>query len=404
MKILYLVPYAPNQIRVRPYNLIRSLAARGNAVTVFTLVENELDRQSVRALSAEGITVRAFDLPRWRTVANTLRAAFTRNPLQSYYCWHSGLAEQALQTAAAGFDVIHVEHLRGARFADYLKQRQSRPVIWDSVDSISYLFQQTARQSKKRLARLIAAFEKPRTARYEGRMAAQFERTLVTSATDRQALIELLPASANPARIDVIPNGVDLDYFQPGPDVERDAATLVVSGKMSYHANVSMTLHLVQNILPLIWAKKPQVRLSVVGKDPPVEIRALAADPRIEVSGYVADIRPYLLKAVVAAAPLTYGAGIQNKVLEAMACGLPVVTTPLAARNLSARDGQDLLVAQEPAAFAQTVLDLLDHPERRAAVGQAGRRYVERCHNWDTIANQLEHIYRSAIADHAAVT
>jgi sugar transferase (PEP-CTERM/EpsH1 system associated) len=402
MKILCIIPYTPNLIRVRPYNIIRSLAARGNEVTLLTITNGALDEEAVRGLRADGITVKAFALPTWRSMINAARGLLTRDPVQSFYCWHSGMANEAYGMASqpGRYDVVHVEHLRGARYAEFLKQSPIRiPIVWDSVDSITYLFRQAAQQSMKRSSRMITRLELPRTARYEGRMAALFDAALVTSPVDRQALLDLIPADEDGAgeRIHVLPNGVDLQFFQPDPEVKREPETLVVSGKMSYHANVSMTLHMVNEILPQIWAQKPETRLEIVGKDPPAEIARLAEDPRIRVSGYVPDIRPYLHRAAVAVAPLTYGAGIQNKVLEAMACGAPVVTTPLAARNLSAVPSHELMVAAEPAEFARAVVSLLDNPTRREAMGAAGRRYVETCHDWQTIAGSLEQIYAEAV-------
>lgn len=403
MNILCIIPYAPNLIRVRPYNIIRSLAARGNSVTLLTIVSNDLDLASVQQLREQGILVHSFDLPAWKSMINAARAIFTRDPLQSYYCWHDGLAREAARLAAGAekYEAIHVEHLRGARFAQYLKRTGcTLPIIWDSVDSITYLFRQASQQSMKRSSRWITRFELPRTARYEGKMAALFDATLVTSPVDRQALIELLPGSqqtpVQTEKIRVIPNGVDLNFFQPDPTVQREPDTLVVSGKMSYHANVSMTLHLVNHILPQVWAEKPETKLVIVGKDPPVEITRLTSDPRITVSGYVPDIRPYLHRAAIAVAPLTYGAGIQNKVLEAMACGTPVITTSLAARNLAAVPGRDLLVAEQPGEFARAIVSLLDNRMQRQEMGAAGRIYVETSHDWNTIAGQLEEIYRSA--------
>src|SRR5204863_7853178 len=122
----------------------------------------------------------------------------------------------------------------------------------------------------------------------------------------------------------VLSNGVDLQYFRPieGP---RQADTLVLSGKMSYHANVTAVLYFVREVLPLIWAERPQTQLWIVGQNPPASLKSLMADSSILVSGYVPDIRPYLCRAAVAICPITYGAGIQNKILEAMSCATAVV-------------------------------------------------------------------------------
>lgn len=403
MKILFVIPYTPNKIRIRPYNLLRFLAARGNQVSLLTLWSNDMDRESIRQIEAEGIEVISFPLQTWRSLANCAYGALTGDPLQSFYCWQPKLAQTLVEMASgqghgASFDAVHVEHLRGVRFGQSLLKNRDRqkgpPVIWDSVDCISYLFEQAAQSSKKLSSRLITRFELPRTRAYEARMAQQFDRTLVTSRLDHEAFAKLLPTGAEP--VTVLPNGVDLDYFCPIPTGEREPETLVISGKMSYHANVSMVTHLMESVMPLIWSKKPSVKLWIVGKDPPPSIRALSDHPGVTVTGYIPDLRPYLQRAAVALAPLTYGAGIQNKVLEAMACGVPVVASPRAVAALSVQSGQEIIVESDPSAFAAQVVDLIDRPDRAGQIGSAGRHYVETNHDWLSIAGRLEEIYRQA--------
>ena len=401
MKILYLVPYTPNKIRVRPYNLIRSLAAHGNAVTLLTLWSEPADLENIRALEAEGIEVIAFQLKTVRSLMNSALAVLSTDPLQAHYCWHPGLAEKLIELvmggSTPGFDVVHIEHLRGARYGQHLRARQAgrnaTPIVWDSVDSITYLFQQAAEKSKKLKSRLMTRFELPRTRQYEPKMAGLFDCTLVTSHLDQEAYHQLITSAADREKVCILPNGVDLDYFAPLPAQEREPATLVISGKMSYHANISMTNYLVEHIMPHIWDRLPDVKLWIVGKDPPPEIQQLAEHRGVTVTGFVDDLRPYLQKATVALAPLTYGAGIQNKVLEAMACATPVVATPKAVAALTAREGEDLLVEQDPAVFADQVMSLINEPERARRVGEAGRKFVEDCHSWDRVAADLESIY-----------
>ncbi len=195
----------------------------------------------------------------------------------------------------------------------------------------------------------------------------------------------------------MIPNGVDTQFFAPDPTIRRMADTLVISGKMSYHANVTMCLNFVSQVMPLIWAKRPNVKLCLVGKDPTKELVALGKNPAIQVTGTVPDIRPYLQSATLALAPLTYGTGIQNKVLEAMACGTPVVSTPQAVSALSTVAGRDVAVAGSPAELASTVLRLLDDPEQRDRLGRNGRKFVEENHCWDEIIAYLEEVYHGTI-------
>jgi glycosyltransferase involved in cell wall biosynthesis len=198
----------------------------------------------------------------------------------------------------------------------------------------------------------------------------------------------------------VLPNGVDLDYFAPRPQATpRDPATIIFTGKMSYHANTAAALDLTTQVMPHVWQQRPDAKLALVGKDPPAKLLALAGDPRIAVTGTVADLRPYLAQATVAVSPIRYGVGIQNKVLEAMAMATPVVSTPQATTALQTQAGQDLLVADTAQDIAESILALLADGELRRRIGQAGRRYVETYHNWITIVEKLEGIYRQAMAE-----
>lgn len=401
MNILAVIPYVPNKIRVRPYNFIRHLAAHENKVTLVTLTSSSADLEDIENLRADGIEVFSFPLPRWQIIKNILTALPSRDPIQSYYCWSPQLARKLAELTSQSdphhrYDVVHIEHMRGARFGQYiLKQRQMRmPVVWDSVDSISYLFQQSMQLSKKLTSKWITKFELPRSRRYEGYLPGLFNRVLITSRVDCESFCELVPADFPKSKFEVLPNGVDLNYFTPGDELVREPNTLVVSGKMSYHANISMVSYLVDQIMPIIWSKIPEVKLLVVGKDPPQEIRSFASDPRIVVTGQVPDIRPYLQKAKVAVAPLTYGAGIQNKILEAMACATPVVVTPRVISALEVEPNRELLVGQTEEQFANSVISLLHDEDHRTQIGLAGRRYVEEFHDWNRITEKLEGIYR----------
>jgi polysaccharide biosynthesis protein PslH len=361
---------------------------------------NEKERQELEAFRLVCHQIRALPMSRRRSLWNCLRALPAAVPLQSVYSWQPALATgEALKEAAP--DVIHVEHLRGSRYGLALKSqipnpKSQVPIVWDSVDCISLLFRQSAARSQKQVSRWLTRFELGRTERYERWLLSQFDRTVVTSPVDRQALANLLPAGADDSFLQLLPQGTDVAYFTPGEEA-REQNELVISGKMSYHANVSMTLHLVRDIMPLVWEKRPDVRLTIVGADPSREILALQQQPMVTVTGRVDDVRPYLRRATAAVAPLTYGTGTQNKVLEAMACATPVIATPQAATSLAAQPGQEVLVEQDAAGFAGAILSLIVEPDRQRRVGWAGRRYVEAHHDWAAIAARLEGIYDRVI-------
>jgi glycosyltransferase involved in cell wall biosynthesis len=274
-------------------------------------------------------------------------------------------------------------------------------VVWDSVDCISYLFDQAVQYRHGLAARMLTHLELGRTRRHEAWLTGQFDHVLVTSLADKSALEQLAETYAGQAGIrapiSVLSNGVDLAYFRPH-EAARRAGQIVFSGKMSYHANVTAALYLVNEVMPLVWTEKPESQLVIAGSRPPQSITDLAAahQGRVIVTGYLEDLRVPLQESSAAAAPLLYGAGIQNKVLEAMACATPVVATPRAVAALTVTPGVDCLVADTPLAFAAALLRLLGDGALRARMGEDGRRYVELNHDWTQIVKELEFVYQTA--------
>ncbi|MGZ9165515.1 MAG: glycosyltransferase, partial [Anaerolineales bacterium] len=332
MRIAYIVPYVPNQIRTRPYNLITHLSELGHEVDVFTVGSNDADRQDAEFLRTKCKKVVYYHQPLWRSLANASRAVFSRRPLQAVYSWQPNLlrdfAEIYAQNRGFPYDVIHVEHLRGSQFGVDLKTRfPNQPVIWDSVDCISHLFKQASSESTDLFGKLITRFELGRTRRLEEFLLNCFDHVLVTSSVDRESLLGLNENGRKTAPVSVVANGVDQIFFYPNAQIQREAETLVFSGKMSYHANISMAKYLVADIMPRIWKTHPGTRLYIVGKDPTSDVKEFEKNPLIKVTGTVEDIRPFLWRATISVVPLLYGAGIQNKILEAMATRTPVVTT-----------------------------------------------------------------------------
>ena len=369
MKIAFIVPYVPNQVRTRSYNLITYLSRLGHEVDVFTVGSGKIDRADAEALKSRCRAVYYYVQPVWRSLLNSALAVPSSKPLQTVYSRQPELIHRLGDIFGRNqnppeYNVVHVEHLRGSEYGRYLKTRfPGLPVVWDSVDCISHLFQQAAGQSTSLFGKQVSRFELGRTEKTEADLLDIFDHVLVTSSIDRNALLDTVRNGKTPAPISILSNGVDQDYFHPNPNVAKEPETLVFSGKMSYHANISMVKYLVNEIMPLIWRRRPTVRLLVVGKDPSSDIKKMEENPLITVTGTVSDIRPYLWKTSVAVAPLVYGAGIQNKILEAMAVGMPVVTTSKALLSLGAVRERDILIGDTPQEFSASVLRLLDNLE-----------------------------------------
>lgn len=395
LNILFITPYIPSLIRVRPYNFIKFLAEQNHKITLLALIPPKEDTGSLTTLQQWCQQIHTVPLPQWRTLWNGIQAIPSSTPFQAAYSRSPHMATLIQQIVAVEkFDVAHIEHLRGAELGWNLN---GLPVVFDSVDSITLLFERVQQAGPTWRSRLLAQLDLTRTRRYEGDFLTRFQRVLVTSPHDKEALAQL-GNGANHQRLIVVPNGVDLDYFKP-LNLSREPATLVFSGKMSYHANVAAALDLATQVMPLVWQQLPQARLVIAGKDPSPALLALTADSRIAVTGTVPDLRPYLAQASAAISPMRYGVGIQNKVLEAMAMATPVISTPQAVSALQIQAGQEALVAETPEDMAQAVITLLTNQALGQKLGQAGRHYVETCHDWRVIAAQLETIYQAVISE-----
>ncbi|MBL8156059.1 MAG: glycosyltransferase, partial [Anaerolineae bacterium] len=221
--------------------------------------------------------------------------------------------------------------------------------------------------------------------RYESFMFTPYARTVVVSDRDRDELLSLNPSLP----VEVIPNGVDTYAFRPRPTARIPALLFV--GNYEYPPNVDAALHLAQDIFPIVRQRLPQTRLWLVGNAPPPELRALASES-IRVTGRVPDVRPYLARAGAFISPLRLGAGIKNKVLEALSMGCPVIATPLSLDGIAARDGHESLVAEGPA-LAEAALRLLQDADLSRQLSLNGRRLIESRYSWDHVAERYLALY-----------
>lgn len=405
MRILFVTPYPLSHIRVRSYGFVKELS-KHHEVCVLTLCSNQRERADVDALRQEGLKIVAVHDCKWHKLLRCLQGYGTAQPLQVTFDAAPKL-RSLLQTYLAShyFDLLHIEFIRALGMLPVLPDALSIPCVWDAVDCVSHLYEQGAMHRATLLMRWLGRNEAQRVRAYEGDMLYRFRHVLVTSERERVALLQIaaqtsadVPESRVCAQISVVPHGINQDYFQPFTGF-REPDTLVFSGKMSFHANIAGVMELVTRILPLIWQQRPAVRLIIAGSDPPLSVRRLAHDPRIVVTGYVSDLRSFVSRAWVVACPLPYAVGIQNKVLEAMALGTPVVASSYAAAGLQTTTGHNLLIADTPQSFADAVVLLLTQATLWQRLSQQGQEYIQRYHHWDTILMRLQTVYAEAIAD-----
>ena len=223
--------------------------------------------------------------------------------------------------------------------------------------------------------------------RFEKKLAAAAVTNVLCTPLEEQIFQREIPGLPTT----VLQNGVDLKYFQPAPE-RTEAGRLVFTGVMDYLPNIDACVHFVQDIR----AQHPEARFDIVGSKPTPEVQALADTPGVTVTGFVDDIRDWAQKAAVAVAPLRIARGIQNKVLEAMAMGLPVVGSTSATQGVQGQPGQHYWVTDDPAEHAAMVIALLDDADKAHALGQAGRQFVEDHYDWEVTLRPLDAILAKA--------
>jgi len=308
-------------------------------------------------------------------------------PLQSIGAASRSLANATHAAAQSGrYDLIHVEHVRALQ---YVPARPRIPVLFDAVDCVSHLFELAAVE-RRGAAGWLFRVEARRTARLEAIALAAADRVIVAS--EREA-VELRKRTCGTA-IGVVTNPVDLRRLTPGPAAR--SKTVVMSGKMSFHANALAARRLCSEIWPLVHAQHPDATLVIAGAAPSASLRRQVG-PNTVLTGYVADMARVLRSAAVSVAPMPYAVGVQNKILEALACATPVVATQAAAGDLRLRHGRELLIAEGSEALAARISFLLSNPDLARRIGNAGRRFVEAHHDVDMVADRLEEQYLEVV-------
>ena len=231
-------------------------------------------------------------------------------------------------------------------------------------------------------------------ARYEGLLAHRFDGLAIISAADA-ALLPPEVARAN-RHLHIWPNGVAAEFFETRRVAQPDI-DLIFTGNLSYHPNVAAAVYLVREVLPRLVARNLNPMVYLVGTRPAAAVQALAG-PQVVVTGQVPDVRAYLARARVFVAPLFLGSGLQNKLLEALAAGLPVVTTPLANAALEAQAGRHLLTGTDAEELAAAVAGLLANPDQAHALGQAGLAFVRDHFDWQAVALAQERGFLELVA------
>jgi polysaccharide biosynthesis protein PslH len=388
--LLYLVhrlPYPPNKgDKVRSYHLLKHLAAR-HRVFLGTFVDDPDDEafvDTVLALCADLHVARLRPTP--ARIAS-LAGLLTGEALTLRYYRNAALQRWVTQTAATErLDAVVVFSSSMAPYAEGL----GLPTLVDFVDVDSAKWTQYAANHRWPLSWLYRR-EGDKLLAYERGLAKRSARSFFVTEKEADLFRRLAPECA--PWVEAMSNGVDAEYFAPAASraspFKAGELPVVFTGAMDYWPNIDAVTWFALDMLPQLRLRWPALRFHIVGRSPTDAVRALAGDA-VSVSGTVPDVRPYLQHAAVVVAPLRLARGIQNKILEAMAMGRPVVAAQECAEAISAYTGREMMAAADAGSFVHAVDALLAEPQRAAALGAAGRHRVLLDYSWDAHLSSLD--------------
>lgn len=387
MKLLFLtsrLPYPPDRgDRLRAYHFLRQLAQE-HEVSLVSFIAGEQERPFLASLSPLCQQIRVVQMSSLRSALTVGLNLWRGQPLQALY-YRSAAMQQTVDEVLAALkpDLVYV-HL--FRMAQYVQHWSGYRVV-DLTDVISQEISHSLAY-RNPFWRLVYRLEGPRIARYEQWVAQTFEESWLITRHDQQVLARLCPG----ANIQVVPNGVDMERFRP---LGQTAVPhrLIFVGHMGVFHNIDAAVHLATEVLPLVQQTLPDATLHLVGASPSEKVVVLGQLPGVTVTGFVDDLNGCLNESAVFVAPLRFAAGVQNKVLEAMAAGRAVVTSPIVNAGLGAQHGRELWVAEGAEKTAEAVTHLLTNPGQQTALGTAARAFVQQQFSWQFVSRRVAQIF-----------
>jgi hypothetical protein len=397
VRILYVChrfPYPPKRGgKIRPFNMIRHLA-QSHEVVVCSLARSAQEAEEAKGIApycAEFHVATVDDRVQTLRMIATLPTPITASA--SYF--HSTRLARTIRRLLRErrFDLIFVHC---SSVAHYVAHVRDVPKILDFGDMDSQKWFEYANYKPFPLS-LGYRWEGWRLQAEEKRLARRFDFCTATT----RAEWETLKSYGVDTPSDWFPNGVDAQAFAPSAE-PYDPETICFIGRMDYYPNQQGMFWFCEHVLPLLRERRPNVKLAIVGADPSPSVRKLGELPGVTVTGSVPQVQPYVTRSALTVAPLAIARGTQNKILEAMAMGVPVVSSRVAAGGVDAIAGEHLLVAETPEQYRDAILRLLDDPAERARLAAAGRARVLSHHAWGSSMKRLDAIIDKCLASFVA--
>jgi len=390
MKITVVAPQFPFPLdrgdRLTVYNLLKHFSKR-HEMSLVCFMEPNQDPSWVNKVQPFCQRIEIVRLRKWRAYANCLLGIPGCTPLQVHYfsdpAMHQAIRRVVRETQP---DLLYAHLIRVGK---YIEPYRERARVLALQASLTLNYRRLAQFASNWWRKIFYSIEYLKLRHSEAELARKFDKVLLISKHDLNAMAQEAPLD----NVFFSPHGVDYSYYSPDVQIQKEPNTLLLTGAMYYAPNIDAALYFYKEILPLVRQQVPDVRWNIIGRDPSSEVLALGEDPYIQVTGGVPDLRPYMNRAQIAIAPMRIAAGLQNKVLEGMAMGLPMVITSAANEGIQAIDGEHVLVADKAQDFANQVVHLLSKSERRIQLGAAAHNFIIQEWSWEKHFRDLEHMF-----------
>jgi len=382
MKIFVLLSRFPYPLekgdKLRAFHQIKELSKK-HEIILCTVSDEKVEEESIKILSEYCSVIEVIRLHKWKIYLNLIKTLlFTSNSLQVAY-FYNRTAQNKIDSCIKKHQPEHI-YCQLIRVTEYVRNSSVKKTL-DYMDALARGMERRVEDAPFYMKWFLKT-ETTRLKRYEHFIFEDFDNHVIISEQDRKLIVNV-----NNDNVVVVPNGVDYDTYKFSDlDKEYD---LIFTGNMAYPPNVDSVVYLVNNVMPLVWKERPNVRLVIVGAQPSAKVLKLKSD-NVIVTGWVEDISEYYSKSKVFVAPMQIGTGLQNKLLEAMAMKLPCITSELANNALGAVHNKSILIGDKPNEYTKHILTLLEDHILQKEIAKEGYQFVKENYTWGGSTSILE--------------
>lgn len=390
MKLLFITsrfPYPPLKgDKIRAYYPIK-LLSRCHEIDLLSFTEEGVSQEDLNEMKNYCKKINVVKLNKLYFFLMLVLGVFSLFPSQ-VLCYRSSRMATLIKKCLSNqkYDLVHI--ICG-RLAGYKKYINGLPVFIDWIDALSMSTERMFRVETFLPKKLVYYFEWKKMKNYEGKMIDLFDYSIITSKVDKEYLENNID--------EVIPNGVDTSIFYPMNHIKKDI-DLIFTGNMGYFPNVKAVEFFCDKVMPLILKVRPETTFYIVGINPVNTITRYHDGKNVFVTGFVDDLMGFLNRSKIFVAPLQSGAGIQNKILEAMACSIPVISTFYGNAGIQAKDNEEIILSNDQETFSDSVLNLLSDELKTSHIGSEGYNLVHKKFNWKSVTERINNIYKELMS------